>query len=117
MHQLTQLQQYQMETLRLQGQLSLRLPAKPIVRMRQVQVIQHTRLQLERLEERIRSQIFISLFSKQRSRYTTLLQHVKHLLDYSFCLQLIAEEYPQDPVGTVACLQTISLQISKLSIS
>lgn len=117
MHQLTRFQQYQTEILWLQGQLLLRLPAKPVVRTRQAQVIQQTRLQLEQLEERIRSQLFINFHPKKRSRYRILLQHIQRLLEYSFCLQLIAEEYPQDPVGTVACLQTISLQISKLSIS
>lgn len=110
-------QQYQTETLRLQGQIRLKLPAKPAMRMRQVQILQQTQLRLEQLEECIRSQIALSFRPKCRSRYTRLLQHIRHLLQYSHCLQMIAEEYPQDPMGTVACLQTISLQNFELSTS
>lgn len=103
----TAFQQILAELNKINAQIQLKLPANQVLVKRQ---ILHLALVQQRLKT-VQDQIFVKFGGSTNSSsylaYLTLIQLVEAMTHDANTLRFLAEEYPVDPEGTVACLREI----------
>lgn len=107
----TAFQQILVELNKINAQIQLKLPANQVLVKRQT-------LHLALVQQRIKTvqdQIFVNFGGSTNSSsylvYLTLIQVTQAMTHDANTLRFLAEEYPVDPEGTVACLQEINKKL------
>lgn len=89
-------------------ELVLKLPTTTDKLDRQVERILTTRQRLIKLQLQIQRYLMREIPSQMRQQLHTLLHSSRDLLRIADSLLLLAEEYPLDSEGSIACLQRIN---------
>jgi hypothetical protein len=86
--------------------IQLKLPSDRIALSQQLYRLRAAHKQLEEIEDEILAYYAITHRPSTRSLYRKLLKVVRQMLRSVDNLTHLAEEFPVDPIGTVACLES-----------
>ncbi|HEY9648309.1 MAG TPA: hypothetical protein V6C88_18165 [Chroococcidiopsis sp.] len=91
----------------LSADINLKLPASPAVIGQQVMRIAQAQNELEVIEDDLLNQLAGSYRLTTRQPYIVLLRLVRHLYRHADSLMHLADEFPIDPEGSIACLENL----------
>lgn len=96
------------------AELRLKLPASTLQVDRQVTQILFARQRLAKLQRQIQRSLIREMPPQIRQQLHTLLHSITDLLQLADSLVFLAEEYPLDPEGSIACLGRLNLRKVKV---
>lgn len=92
------------------AELGLKLPASTLHLDRQVTQIVSARGRLTKLQRQIQRYLIKEMPPQLRQQLHTLLHTTSDLLHLADSFMFLAEEYPLDPEGSIACLGRLNLR-------